>query len=307
MKRKDQERFSFSKIDVFDKCGFRYKLHYVDGPQIFSKSIALDVGTLIHDAEEQIAKAIMAHEPIDYIKLKNNIIIKNYKLQHDYPEDYAEIDKAGRYYKDKIREYLTSGIYRLETFMNEHPELELVAAELPFNIMYSDYRFTGKIDRILRNKITGDYICQDIKTYPQEVEQKELATPLQFVVYTLAMKDAFKLTNEQISCAYDLPFCDVTQAAGTKGYMTRGLKKLDGLLADIDAGKFDPNPSPLCHWCPYCPTNKNQPKEAKNRCPYYSLWTKEHKVFTVAEKFEGLEKHQEVMEKYIAKQTNKTV
>ena len=305
--RPDQKRFSFSKIDLFDHCGFHYKLHYVDGPQISAKGLALDLGTMIHDAEEQIANMIKANERIDYAKIKNGIVLKTYELQHDFPEEFAEPDKAGRYCRDKINEYLDHGIYRLERLMAEHPEYQIVAAELPFNILFGETRFTGKIDRILRNRSTGNFICQDIKTYPQQVEKKDLATPLQFVIYTLAIMDKFQLQEAQISCAYDLPFCDVTQAAGTEGYMARGRTKLTKLLAAIDKGEFVPNPTPLCHWCPFCPTNKNQPEEAKNRCPYYSLWTRENKTFQVAEEFEGLDKHDLVLERYLAKRGGKAV
>jgi hypothetical protein len=301
-KRKDQAKFSYSKVDTFAQCGFKYKLKYVDGFYVNTKAIALDVGNLIHGTEEDIANMIKAGEPIDYIRLKNNIIIKNYGLQHDFRKDYDEPDKVGRLYKDKIAGYLDSGIYRLEKYMKYQPDLEIVAAELPFDINYKGWRFAGKIDRVLRNKATGKYIVQDIKTYPVEVEKEHLETPLQFVVYTLAMKEMFGVSEADISCAYDLPFCDVVQTAGTDGYMARGLKELDKLLEGIDKQDFKPNPTPLCHWCEYCATNPNQRPEGKNKCPYHSLWTKDNKVMTNASVWLGMEHHDTVLKNYIEEQ-----
>jgi len=305
--RKDQYSFSYSKIECYDQCGFKYKLHYFEDDKVFATNVAVQVGSMIHDCEETIANCIKAGTPIDYVALKNKIILKTYEIEHTFPVEFYEPDKAGTYYKDKINEYLDKNIYRLENYMKAHPELEIIAAEQSFKFTFGDYTFTGKIDRILKNKETGCYICQDIKTWPKEKEHKELTTPLQFVVYTLAMKELYGLINEQVSCSYDLPFIDTIQEAGTKGYMTRGVEKLNKLLEKIDKKDWEPNPSPLCYWCPYCPNSKNQPTAAKNRCPYYSLWTKEKASYEVANEWQGEENHDKLMENYIRKLSPKAV
>lgn len=297
-------KMSYSKMDVYKQCGWRYLLQYVEGPYISTPGIALDVGTMIHDAEEHIANSIKAGEPIDYISLKNGIILKSLAIEHKFPKEWHEPDKTGRFYKEKIYGYLESGIYRLEKFMKEHSELEIVGAEVPFKFEHMNYVFSGKIDRLLRNKNTGEYYCQDIKTWPKPAEKEDLPTPLQFVVYTIAIKQLYGVINEEISCAYDLPFCDTVQPAGTKGYMKRGLAKIEKLLTGINAGEFVPNPTTLCHWCTYCPTNPNQPKDpnAHDRCPYYSLWTKENRVYDVKNKWQGMENHQKIMENFLHRQ-----
>ena len=75
------EKFSYSKLDTYVQCPFKFKLKYVDGHYIFNSSIATEFGTLIHETEETIAKNIINNEPIDYVKLKNNIILKLSELQ----------------------------------------------------------------------------------------------------------------------------------------------------------------------------------------------------------------------------------
>ena len=294
-------KMSYSKMDCYKQCGWKFLLQYIEGPYISTPGIALDVGILIHDTEEKIANFIKDGLPIDYVALKNNIIVKTMEIEHKFPKDFLEKDKTGRLYKEKIYEYLEKGIYRLETYMKEHPELEIVGAEIPFKYDLMDFTFSGKIDRLFRNKVTGEYICQDIKTWPKPAEDKDVPTPLQFVVYTKAVKEMYGVLNEEISCAYDLPFCNMIQAVGTKGYMTRGMKKIKELLDGIKNEEYKPNPSPLCHWCTYCATNPNQPKDpnAHNRCPYHSLWTKEKESYAVANKWEGMAKHKEILENYI--------
>ena len=297
------EKYSYSKLECYKGCAFKYKLKYVDKLNFFAQNIATELGTCVHSIEEDIANAIKAGETINYITLKNRLILKMYELEHKYPEAYKELDKTDKTYTEKIYEYLDSGIYRLEKYLKENPTYEVVGTEVSFLFEFSGVKFQGYIDRVIKDTATGKYIIHDIKTWGVPKEDKELVTPLQFVVYVLAAKELYGVEPELVECGYDLPFCDLMQPAGTKGFMTRGTKKLNDLIEAIHAGKFDPKPSPLCHWCEYCPTNPNQPKEAKGRvlCPYHSLWTRQKASYAVAETWKGLEEHNIVVESYIQK------
>lgn len=293
------ENFSFSKIDTYNQCGFKYKLVYVDRHYMKFDSVATEFGTLIHATEEAIGKTLKAGLPVDYITLKNNIIRAQYELQYKYQKPWTELDKSERTYSQKVYEYLTTGIYRLESFMRANPNLELVGLEQKFETMYKGHNFKGVIDRVLRDKTTGKYIIQDIKTYPQPVEKAKLKVPLQFVIYTLAAKELYNCEESQISCQYDLPLCNQAQDAGEFGYMEKGLKELDNFFLMLEEKKFEPNPTPLCHWCQFCITNPDQPVEGKNLCPYHSLWTKENKNSEPAMPWMGMENHAKTLKKYI--------
>ena len=98
-----------------------------------------------------------------------------------------------------------------------------------------------------------------------------------------------------VSCAYDLPILDRKQEAGSGNFIKRGKERLEHIFAGIDANDFEPHPSPLCAWCPFSPTNENQPEEGKNLCPYYSLWTRGNHTFKVAHKWEGMDRHPTIM------------
>ena len=56
--------FSFSKIESYDNCRFRYKLKYVDKYYFRTENISTCYGTLIHKIEELIAKYIMSNNQI---------------------------------------------------------------------------------------------------------------------------------------------------------------------------------------------------------------------------------------------------
>lgn len=298
-------KYSYSKIDCYKQCPFAFKLKYEDGHYISADAIALEVGILIHETEEAIANAIKNKEVIDYIKLKNNIILKMNKIEHKFPNDFIALDKSDRTYKDKIYEYLTSGIYRLEKYMKDNPTYEIVGAEVSFNVIINNQTFTGKIDRVIRDTATNKYICHDVKTYSVEVAKENLVTPLQFVVYVEAMKKLYNITEDQIICGYDLPFCNIIQQAGTNGFIKRGLEKICKLLNSIDKKDWTPNPSPLCAFCSYSLTNENANikylKENNCFCPYYSHWTREHKVFSVENEWYGIETLEQLLEDFKAK------
>jgi len=297
--------FSFSKVDTYHSCPFKYMLQYIEKHYVNAKSLALDLGTMIHGVEEDIANCLKDGKPIDYVALKNRTIIKALELEHKFPKDFNEADKSERTCKQKIYEYLDKGIYRLENFMKAHPTYEIVGAEVDFTVVINDRTFGGKIDRVIRDNATGNYICHDVKTYPVIKEEDELKTPLQFVVYVEAMKKLYGLTTEQITCGFDLPFCDIIQEAGSNGFVNRGIRMLKELVEKIDSKEYKPKPSALCNYCPYCKTNPDAPSDVKMLCPYFSVWNRETRnkddIKIHENEWFGLENHPAVMEAFLKK------
>lgn len=314
------EKFSYSKLSMMDKshggCPFRYKLQYVDKHFPNTSSVATEFGTLIHFVEESIGKDIVANNGetlflMDYQKYAN-ILLDGYhgdenipgakELSEKYADEWFVQDKAGFTYADKVSVYLSHGIYRLSEYLQKNPDLEIVGLEQEFNLEYGPYLFHGFIDRVFRDKATNEIFVEDIKTWDVPKDSKELATPLQFVFYSMALQEIYP--GASITCAYELPLIGLKQAAGTKGFMERGIKKIDKLLDAVEKQEFAPAPSALCHWCPFCKTFPKQPEEAKNLCPYFSHYTKQNnKDFSVENEWMGIENHQAILEAFIQKST----
>lgn len=318
------EKFSYSKLSTYEGCGFKYKLIYKEKHFVDDSSIATEFGTLIHHIEEVIAKKIINEEEIDYSALITefyniNTDFDEWKQEDDqkilginflikkYPDEFYEEDKNGLTYADKMERYVSDGIHRLENFIKNNPGIKIVGVEHPFNIKYADgVVFHGFIDRILYDTTTGDYLIEDIKTYSAPLEHKDLTTPLQFVFYVIALKELFPdATEDNVRCFYELPLCGTKQEAGTKGFLKRGNAKIEKLLAGIDAGEFNPHPTPLCHWCVFSATKPNQPEDAKNLCPYFCHWTRDNKDFSVEYEWMGEENHEAILEAFKNKETRK--
>ena len=298
--------YSYSKIDTYVQCPFKYKLKYIDDHYCCTASISTEVGTAIHACEETIARAIQANEHIPYRKLKNDLVLKVSELQYKYKKDFIVLDKSNRTFLDKIYYYLETGIYKLEQFMQLHPSYKIVGIEQPFNITYKTGEiFKGFIDRVFYDSNTDHYIIQDIKTYAIPVGKEKLTTPLQFVIYTIAAKELYNCDLSQISCQYYLPFCDLTQDAGSNGYVTRGIDKIDNIFDKIRSIEFTPKPSPLCNWCEYCISNPDAAGEEKYLCPYFSHWDrttrKKSDISNVENIWQGLERHPVILENYLNK------
>jgi hypothetical protein len=274
---KPLDRYSYSKISCYGQCKFKFKLKYLDKNFLFSANIATDFGSLVHSIEEEIANAIQAEQPINYIALKNKFIIESRKLALKYPSEFFSTDKSGRTYQEKMYLYLDSAIYRLENYMKKHPELRIIGIEQKFEYDYDGvHSFNGSIDRAFINIETNDILIQDIKTWAVPAQNSELKAPLQFAVYTMAAEKLWGVPYNQIKCEYDLPLCDITQSALSNNIVEEGRVALDKLFAGIHSKDFKPTVSALCHWCEYNPlTNPNiintKPEAI---CPYFSTWQK---------------------------------
>lgn len=312
-----KSKFSYSKLNTYDSCAWKYYLTYKEGHYVFTENINTFYGTLVHFIEEKIGNALKIGEKPDYEQLKKDFydinIPKTSKfdtkggvyginiLKEKFAEDFFKTNELGKSFATKAKDYAEYGIYRLEKWLTENPKFQVYGLEHFFSINFNDQILSGFIDRILYNKEDNMYIIEDIKTKDKPFKDEELATPLQFVIYTQALKEIINDDTATIKCVYDLPFCDLKQDAGTKGFMTRGLEKLNKIFTGIDGEDYTPSPSPLCAWCQFSPTNPTQPVEGKGLCPYYSLWTPSHKTFAVAHAWKGMSEHQKILQQELNK------
>ena len=62
----EAEKYSYSKLSLFDKCPYRFKLKYEDKNHSESSSLALEIGTLAHKCKELVALDMIAGRPVDY-------------------------------------------------------------------------------------------------------------------------------------------------------------------------------------------------------------------------------------------------
>lgn len=288
------EKYSYSKLETYEQCHYKFKLKYKDKKFISQSTPATAFGSLVHKVFECITAQIIAGQKIDYDMMKEYFLNVNLPkrnkndrdgdmfgtniLAKKYGYKWIELDKYGKSFAMKAENFLESGIYRLENYLKDNPNLQLIAAELPFKFTYRDYEFHGFIDRVLKDKTNGQYVIHDLKTSSEAYDDSKCVTPLQFVVYVQALKQMYGEDTE-VDCFYEFPIAEEIKHAGTKGYIERGMKKINSLLDSIEDNNYVPHPTPLCYWCEFCNNNPDQPEQGKNECPYFSLWKPEARSF----------------------------
>lgn len=306
-KEKKEIKWSYSRVDCYKGCHFKYKLKYEDGNYPPPDSAALEFGTAVHHAEETIANFIKDAQPINYNQVKNRFIIDCAKIDTKYGDWFTPDNDTGKTYEEKKYYYLESGIYRLEKYMNEHPNLKIVGAEVGIDFYYKDLEdkhFTGSIDRLLYDTEKESYIIQDIKTWPimEPKHNDEKNTPVQLAIYSVALAKEKGIDPYSIKCQYDLPLVNEIFDAGTEDYIERATGIVDKAFGGIAIADWHPTASALCAYCPFSATNPNASPKFKFLCPYHSIWDRELRLpKTAAAPFlawKGINNHEHTMEVY---------
>lgn len=273
---------SYSRIDCFKSCEYKYLLKYIKKNYTDDSSLALRIGTILHLGLEY--KYLNKYNNEEIIKIVHDGCIDNDKkviglneLKEEYPFEWEEEDKFGRTYDKKIKLY--------EERIKEDIEKEWVCigCEVEFYILVENKAVIhGFIDRVDKNIKTGDIRVVDYKSSKKSYEKKELATPMQMFIYALACKELYGRYPSEF--VYDMILIGEKQYAMTKGWEKRGMNmlnnKLNSLIEHIKTNnnRMKPSPSPLCYWCSYSETNPNA-TNGRELCEYYSLWKPEDKTF----------------------------
>ena len=276
----------------------KFYLKYIQGNYVPSDAIHLDLGNLLHKALEIKYRNVIEGKETDFTQLLEMIqtgikeetekgsdeIAGINKLIDKYGyETFAEINaKSNLSYNQKLETFYT---YLVNDRLEE--DWKPLAVELPFEFVYEDRIILhGFIDRIDINS-KGEIRVVDYKSSNKVFEHKDLTTPLQMFIYTLACEQIYNKTP--VSHVYDMILLGEKQNACTKGYYKRAKKKLDKILQSIDEdmlnGLYKPKPTPLCHWCDYSKSNPSAPFYTEDLCEYYSLWTPDNKTFETNKKF----------------------
>ena len=284
-KKEKAIKWSYSRVDCYKGCHFKYKLKYEDGNYPPPDSAALEFGTAVHHAEETIANFIKDAQPINYNQVKNRFIIDCAKIDTKYGDWFTPDNDTGKTY----------------------PNLKIVGAEVGIDFYYKDLEdkhFTGSIDRLLYDTETESYIIQDIKTWPimEPKHNDEKNTPVQLAIYSVALAKEKGIDPYSIKCQYDLPLVNEIFDAGTKDYIERATGIVDKAFDGIAGKDWHPTVSALCAYCPFSATNPNASNKFKFLCPYHSIWDRELRLpKTAAAPFlawKGINDHEHIMEVY---------
>lgn len=290
---KELPRLSYSSLNMFVQCPMRYKLRYIDDNKSAVEALHLELGNILHKALEIKYRSIINEKDVNYNELfdviemgvaeetekdKGKFLNGLKQLREKYGNElFEEVDaKSGLSYNEKLDiffEYIQEDV--------DTSEWKPIAVELPFEFVFEDkVIFHGFIDRIDQN-LNGELRVVDYKSSNKLFSDKDLTTPLQMVIYALACKEIYN--KIPVEYQYDMILLGEKQYVTSKGFLERGVKKIQKILDDMEwclaIDEWIPKPSPLCYWCEFSETNPNAEWYTKGLCEYYCLWTPESKTF----------------------------
>lgn len=296
---------SYSKFDTFVNCKRRYKLNYNDKKFSESATLPLELGSILHKSLELKGQALISGQTVDYDFL-SKVVTDGYdedgkhlygtkEIQERYPMVWFESleDGFNKPYSEKIKIFINDV---LPTRM-EDENFKVKGTEVPFEFVYDNrciiHGFIDRVDYFVDEDGNEILRITDYKSSKRTFPDSKIKTPLQMVIYDLACLYLYGILPTYHEYDFILLNKKQTEEDGvcTKGYLKRGLKKIDSILDQIDAAKkndyYPPSPTPLCYWCPY-PDKLHTPNadcKYGGECQYYSLWKPENKVFSVNQEF----------------------
>lgn len=289
---------SYTAIDVYKQCPRKYKLQYIDKKRDDVKTLALELGSLLHWCMEKKGIAIKEKKEVDYDYLfdclENGVSELDEKtkepllgvkdLKKKYFEEWYEVnEKSGLTYEDKINTYKKVLLNR----MNPEDEWQPYLLEHEFKFVWDNRVILyGFIDKVCINQ-NGDYKVIDYKSSNKVYDKKDTATALQMCIYNLAILNEFgKLPIEN---EYDFIVLDNVVSACSKGYENRFIKSFTGLLdkleEDINNKIWMPKGSALCFWCGYRKDSSIK-GNWNDECQFYCKWRPDDKTFEKNREFD---------------------
>lgn len=277
---------SYSQIEVFLSCKFKWFKEYLLGQRKPSTSEALSLGSAIHETLESVAGIIVEHNKVEVaeaIEILDDNIVK-----HKIPFENKQVEKeAIEQHTNMICELCeeNNNLSKL-LFENEIVGMEVpfkYKVELPFvfewdNKQYKEIYIVGAIDLILKDK-QGNYIVVDYKSGKKTFDNNKLQKNLQHRIYSLVVKDLYGSYPKR--CLYYFTRFDIIQevdklledgeipnkvffARGkNKGELKYQQKSPNEIIKDLQdifkeqylvtketvEKQYPSNPTPLCSWC----------------------------------------------------------
>lgn len=283
---------SYSQIDTFLQCHYRWYKDYLLGEREPVTAEALALGSSVHKTLEQYmnyrkqGQEWTVAESLD--RLTQNMEDENIPWLSEENKEKATLQH------ENMITGLASGQSNLAKFLADK---EIVACEkefvypvqLPFDVVFNKKHYNkiyiiGSIDFIVKDK-NGDLICIDYKSGKNTFKPKKLRENLQLPIYALVINwlygrlpiemryyftrlDKFQ-SVEQLAVDDSQAQVEYYKSGKKKGQVKHKQRTIDDIIKELldifyqqysGKEKYTPSPTPLCSWCPHGMYEKNNCK-----------------------------------------------
>jgi hypothetical protein len=170
---KTQKHVSFSQMNVFRGCEYRWKLEYKDGLRKFTSSSHTTFGTAMHETLQSYLDVLYNESEQKADDLDLNTIFKN-NFMKEYEKQVKENDGDHYMTKDEFIEFYEDGVDIINNFKSDRQKhfykdkIHLVGCEIPITLPPDpdnpNVVYIGYLDVVIYNEKTGRFKIIDIKT-----------------------------------------------------------------------------------------------------------------------------------------------
>ena len=280
---------SYSQIDSYLGCPYRWYRDYLLGERESVKAEALALGTSVHETLEQYFNGVAQGKKFTVAQAQDMLAFNMELNEIPYTSEENKVE-AEQQHNDMV-EGLVVGTSELAKFMKDK---EVVATEkefqlcinLPFEILFNGTKYNkvyivGSIDFIVKDKKGGLHVV-DFKSGKKVFEAKKLKENLQLPIYSLVVLQIYgrlPASTQYYFTRLDefqevLPIVENELDRITIYYKNGKIKQqgrlvqevieeLWGIFADqYTTGVFEPKPCALCSWCSHGLYDKNNCEHA---------------------------------------------
>lgn len=162
-------RISWSQVQIWNSCPYRWKLNYIDKLGSFTDSIYTVYGKAIHATLQEYLTEMYENSIVSADKLDlGNMLLD--RLKYYYSKGVESADGVHFSTQKELTEFCIQGAKALDWFKKKRGDYfqkknwELVGIEVPLNTKYKHVNVLGFIDVLMKNTKTGRLKVIDIKT-----------------------------------------------------------------------------------------------------------------------------------------------
>lgn len=279
---------SFSQIDTFLSCPYKWEMKYWEGYRVDEKAEALALGSAIHEAlEEYFLQTLNGKE---FTTAEAHCLLEEKMVENDIPFASEENKLlAEEQHKEMMRglvehdSELAKFMFGKEILACEKEFIYEIPLLTPFVYDEKEYKniyIVGSIDFIVKDENGGIYAI-DYKSGKKVFEPKKLKTNLQLPIYSLVILEQYnrlpvglryyftRLDTFQDVMPIALNEYECTHEYYKNGKLKQAQRTVNDILCEL-LNIFDrqysqreggAKPTILCNWCEYG-------LYASNSCPY---------------------------------------
>lgn len=279
-----QKNISFSQLQMYTQCPWKWSLVYKQGHKIYQPSIHTVFGKAFHETVQNWVTVMYEQTGVEADKIDLGEYLLE-KMKYHYLDEYKNTGEKHFSTKEELDQFYQDGILILQELKKNRSlyfskkDWYLVGIETPIIIQpneeYKNVIYKGYLDIVLYHEPTGEFHILDLKTSTRgwdEKTKKDELKQAQLIIYKENYHRQYGIDRDKIKVKFIIvkrkiwenseyvqrriqEFIPPSGPIKTKkvlGYMNDFIEKcysVDGSIKDVEHPK---NPSESnCKFCPF--------------------------------------------------------